>query len=113
MVAEIVTTEMEGKIKLVITEYIKRVLKNCETLNGCTTDDHIDCPKCGAHRSIIWNGYSWACQWSKCGFQFPENLMPPSPEELEEIYKARQKERRIREIMEFMRKLDIDLDLEK
>lgn len=108
MIAGNVTTEMEEKIKQVITEYIKRVLKNCETLNGCTTDDHIDCPKCEAHLSIIWNGNSWACQWS-CGFQFPENLMPPSPEELEEIYKARQKERRVREITEFVRKLGIDL----
>ena len=110
MVLENVTTVMEEKIKLVIREYIERVLKNCETLQGCTTDDNIDCPKCGAHRGIIWNGHRWACQWSKCGFQLPENLAPPGPEELEEIYRIKQKEKRIREVTEFLKGLGIDLD---
>ena len=110
MVLENVTTKMEEKIKLVITEYIKRVLKNCETLQGCTTDYHIDCPKCEAHRGIVWYGNYWACQWSKCGFQFPENLTPPSPKELEELYKTRQKERRIRELIEFLKELGIELN---
>ena len=110
---EIVATEMEEKIKLVITEYIKRVLKNCETLQGCTSDYHIDCPKCGGHRSITWRFRDWACHWSKCGFRFPENLTPPSPEELEEIYKEKQRERRTREITEFLKGLGIDLDLKR
>jgi len=118
MTAEIVTSElelaqkrlMEERIKLVIREYIKRVLENCETLDGCTTDDHIDCPKCGRHRGIIWNGHRWVCQWSNCGFPIPEFLAPPSPKELEEIYRTKQKERRVREVIEFLRGLGIDLD---
>jgi DNA-directed RNA polymerase subunit F len=44
-----------------------------------------------------------------CGFHFPENLMPPSPEELKEIYETKQNERRMSEITEFIRKLGIDL----
>jgi len=110
MVVENVTADMEEKIKQVITEYIKRVLKNCETLQGCTSDYNIDCPKCGGHRSLTWNKNYWACGWLKCGFHFPENLTPPSPEELEEIYKAKQRERRVRKVTEFIRELGIDLD---
>ena len=110
MVLGNVTTEMEGKIKLVITEYVKRVLKSCETLQGCATDYYIDCPKCGGHRSITWNRNYWACGWFGCGFRFPENLTPPSPEELEEFYRIKQKEKRKREVTEFLKGLGIDLD---
>jgi len=110
MVLENVTPEMVEKIRLVITEYVKRVLKSCETLESVSTDFNIDCPKCGAHRGIIWNGHRWVCQWSNCGFPIPEFLAPPSPKELEEIYRTKQKERKVREVIEFLRGLGIDLD---
>ena len=110
MVLENVTPEMVEKIRLVITEYVKRVLKSCETLQGCATDYYIDCPKCGGHRSITWNRNYWACGWFGCGFRFPENLTPPSPEELKELCKTRQEERRIRELTEFIKGLGIALD---
>ena len=109
MVLENVTTKMEEKIKLVVREYIARVFQNRETLQGDTTDDHIDCPKCGVNRGVIWKGDRWACQWS-CGFRFPENLVPPSPEELEEFYRIKQKEKRIKEVTEFLKGLGIDFD---
>jgi hypothetical protein len=63
MATESVTTKMEEKIKQVITDYIKRVLKICETSQGSTSDYNIDCPKCQKYRSITWNGNYWACGW--------------------------------------------------
>ena len=112
MVLENVTTEMKEKIRLVVKEYIERVLKNCETLQGCTTDYNIDCPKCGGHRTIFWSGGRrgyWNACW-KCRFRFSKDLIPPSPEELKELCKTRQKERRMRELTEFIKGLGIALD---
>jgi hypothetical protein len=101
---------MEEKIKQVIKEYVERVLNNLKTLRGCTSDYQIDCPKCGGHRSIVWNKSYWACGWFDCKFHFPENLTPPSPRELEEIYEAKQKEKRRREITNFLKELGINLE---
>ena len=101
----------EGKIRKVIKEYFERIIKSHTTREGVTTDKHIDCPKCGCNRAIFWSGGLrgyWNKCW-KCGFEFPKELTPSGPEELEEVLEAIDKERRANEIIGKIKELGITI----
>ena len=103
----------EVKIREVIKDYIQRMIKSHTTREGVTTDRHIDCPKCGGHRTIFWSGGRrgyWNKCW-KCGFkfEFPETLTVPGPDELEEILEIKDKERRINDVVRAIQELGINI----
>ncbi len=103
----------EGKIKKVIKEYFERMIKSHTTREGVTTDRNIDCPNpiCRCTRAIFWSG-GLRGYWNKChrcGFNFPKELTPPGPEELEEVFEARDKERRTNEIIGKIKELGITI----
>ena len=52
---------------------------------GGTTDDLIECPKCGGFIQYRTRE-GWECLTRRCDFSFPKELTPPSPEELERYY---------------------------
>ncbi|MEK7636390.1 MAG: hypothetical protein AAB362_01780 [Patescibacteria group bacterium] len=82
------------KINQVIYEYINRThelfLRN-RMPNQNDQDYFIDCPDCEKEKSLQYhtnhaNAVNWYCVWSKCTFQFPPDLVPPSPEELASVF---------------------------
>jgi len=97
--------------EVVVKEYVERIIKSHKTLTGITTDKHIDCPKCGQYRTIIWTGrrkgYWQSC--SSCGFVFPEGSAPPGPEEVEEFLRKNDEEKRIKTIAQVIQGLDINI----
>lgn len=101
----------EEKVKKVIKEYFERIIKSHITREGATTDRNIDCPNCGCSRAIFWSG-GLRGYWNKCHrceFNFPKELTPPGPEELEEVFKARDKKRRANEIIGKIKELGITI----
>lgn len=101
----------EGKMRNVIKDYIERMIKAHKTLESTTTDRQIDCPKCGTYRAFAWRGGRKG-YWGKCyscGFEFPVSLTPPSPEELEEIFAMKDKERRTNEVIRLIQELDLSI----
>ena len=49
--------------------------------------NEISCPKCGsAFPGMIYQQRSWRCLWLNCRFTFPEELTPPGPPELAELF---------------------------
>jgi hypothetical protein len=102
---------LEEKIKQVIKEYLERMIKSHRTRQGVTTDRHIDCPKCKTYRSIFWSGGRRG-YWGKCcscGFEFPKELSPPGPEEIEEFLERKDEEERMNEIAEMIKALGIKI----
>lgn len=87
----------------VIEDYIKRMVKNCKTKKGVSTDKQIDCPKCGIRRGMEFRGLIWKCLVVQCKYKFPKKITPPSPDEIEEIMKLKG---RINFIKKYERLLD-------
>lgn len=81
----------EKEIKRVIREYIERVFKSFETHKCSLTDELIDCPACGRLSSIE----SRTCLWRDCHFRFPDELLPPTPQELRAFFDRKKTEERI------------------
>ncbi len=101
----------EEKVKKVIKEYFERIIKSHITREGVTTDKNIDCPNCGCSRAIFWSGGQRG-YWNKChqcGFNFPKELTPSGPEELEEILEIKDKERRRNEVVRTIQELGIHI----
>jgi hypothetical protein len=101
----------EGKMKNVIKDYLERMVKAHKTLESTSTDRNIDCPKCKTYRAFAWRGGQkgyWGNCYS-CGFKFPENLAPPSPIELEEIFAMKDKERRMNEVIGLIQELGLSI----
>lgn len=101
------------KIELVIRDYVKRMFSLFELNEGCSTDEGIDCPKCGSYRAITWRRDAWACGYA-CGFTFSAESTPPSPEALEDFWKERKKQMERQRVAALLTALDIYPDsLEK
>lgn len=85
--------DSDKEIKRVVREYIERMAKQVETGRGHIRDELIDCPQCGSYQSIEYGGMvgpgGWQCV--ECFFTFPENLVPPIPENVRVFHKVREK----------------------
>lgn len=104
--------EMEKKIRKVVKEYMERTLKICRTLHGCTSDKNIDCPNCETYRGIVCEREStpWP-YWrrcSNCDFAFPQELTPPYPGELKELFELKKKEEKRNKIIILMEELGVE-----
>jgi ribosomal protein L37AE/L43A len=82
------------EMEKVIRECIDRIINGIITNKGTSSDALIDCPKCGKSRSIEIESHSpvWLCLTRECGFKFPEDLRPPSPQEIADDYRLKKRQ---------------------
>lgn len=97
------------QLKKAIAEWVKRMQRKHETLKSISTDVYIDCPKCDSLNSIVWGYDEWRCHWFHCRFKIPYEVTPPSPNELEEIFKAHDRERKLQRLNEFLSETDVQI----
>jgi len=103
--------EMKGKvsnrkIKKVIIEYIERMYESFKEWGFCPRELNppiINCPQRGHQHTIKFDKQRG---WRKCdyGFTFPKNLIPPTPEELDNFFKQKEAEARFNMIDKFFKK---------
>lgn len=88
-------------IKKVVREWMGRMIKaHYETRTSCTSDENIDCPECGKSRAVsFYHDKGWMCVYPDCSFTFPEELMPPTPQQFEEYLNHKELERRIEKFL--------------
>jgi len=76
----------EKEIKRVTKDYLRSEINSikCKS-SGCTM---IECPSCNRRTMEPIPGYSgWRCLNLYCGYMFPKELTPPTPNELRDAYK--------------------------
>lgn len=81
-----------------IKRYVDRMRQAHDTGRGVTTDSLIRCPGCDSLQGQEWNGHHWRCLVRSCGYQFPEDLMPPSPGELKAYFKKQDKIKKFKQL---------------
>lgn len=91
----------EQEIRKVVKEYIERMFKLFRTCKGVTTDEQIDCPKCGKYRGIALDRGAWRCLWLDCRYAFPKELTPPTPQQLEKFYRQKESEEKNQWLVKF------------
>lgn len=101
--ALIIENAIIRRIKKVVKEYMERMFNSFKTLHGASTDEFIECPKCGSWQGLQWYEYGqkvvWRCLTQNCSFILPDEFAPPNPPQLLEFYKRRELETKIKKFI--------------
>jgi len=85
----------EKKVKRVIRNYLRSEINSIKCKSGAC--NMIECPSCN-HR-VMEPIPDWKCLNLDCNYRFPEELTPPTPNELRDYYKKKTRERQIENLL--------------